>query len=94
MPVMMQMSHPPNRLVAIQITTRNGRIVISARILGIARKLALLMPMISSASICSVALMVPISLAILEPILPDRIRHRMVDENSSRMISRVVRPTV
>ena len=31
----------------------------------------------------------PISLAMLEPILPDRMRQRMVDENSSKMISRV-----
>ena len=68
--------------------------VIKAKILGMARKLALLIPMMSRASICSVARIVPISLAMLEPILPDRIRHRMVDENSSKMISRVVRPTV
>ena len=68
--------------------------LISASILGAARKLALLMPIMSRASICSVALMVPISLAMLEPILPERIKHRIVDENSSRMISRVVRPTV
>ena len=67
---------------------------INAKILGAARKLALLMPMISRASICSVARMVPISLAILEPIFPDRIKHKIVDENSNRMISRVVKPTV
>jgi nicotinamide phosphoribosyltransferase len=36
--------------------------------------------------------MVPISEAILEPTFPDRIKHMMEEENSSNMISRVVRP--
>jgi hypothetical protein len=37
--------------------------------------------------------MVPISDAIFEPTLPAKIRQRMEFENSSKMISRVARPT-
>ena len=44
----------------------------------------------SRASICWVTRIVPISEAMLEPTLPARIRHMMLDENSSNMISRVV----
>lgn len=46
--------------------------------------------MISSASICCVTRMVPISEAMLEPTFPARMRHMMEDENSRSMISRVV----
>ncbi|MPN06749.1 hypothetical protein SDC9_154005 [bioreactor metagenome] len=56
--------------------------------------MAELTPIISNASICSVIRIVPISEAMLEPTLPARIRHMMVDENSSRMISRETAPTV
>ena len=59
-------------------------------ILGRMRKAAELTPMISSASICCVTRMVPISEAMLLPTLPDRMRHMMLLENSSTIISRVV----
>ena len=45
--------------------------------------------MISRASICCVTRMVPSSEAMFEPTFPDRIRHMMLLENSSSMISRV-----
>ena len=48
--------------------------------------------MISSASICWVTRMVPISEAMLDPTFPARMRHMMEEENSSSMISRVVYP--
>ena len=50
--------------------------------------------MISSASICSVMRIVPISEATLDPTLPERIKHMMVEENSNRIISRDTTPTV
>ena len=46
-------------------------------------------PMISSASICSVMRMVPISEAMLDPTLPARINATTVEENSRIMVSRV-----
>lgn len=61
-------------------------------ILGNTMKLAELMPIISSASICSVTLIVPISEAILLPTLPARIRHIIEEENSKSNISRVASP--
>lgn len=61
-------------------------------IFGRMRKLAELTPMMSSASICCVTLIVPISEAMLEPTFPARIRHIIDDENSSSMISRVTYP--
>ena len=63
-----------------------------ATTLGAARKEAELMPMMSRASICCVTRMVPSSEAMLEPTLPARIRHMILDENSSNRISRVVYP--
>ena len=63
-------------------------------IFGMIRKLAELIPIISMASICSVTRMVPISEAMLLPTFPARIKHMIDDENSSRMISRVVYPMV
>ena len=44
--------------------------------------------MISSASICSVMRIVPISEAMFEPTLPARISATTVDENSSSIDSR------
>ena len=70
--------------------TSTGINIIMPVILGMIRKLAELTPMISIASICSVTRIVPISEVILLPTLPARIRHMMDEENSSRMISRVV----
>lgn len=46
--------------------------------------------MISKASICWVTRMVPNSEAILEPTLPAKIKHMILEENSSNIISRVV----
>ena len=55
-------------------------------------KLADFTPMISRASICSVTRIVPISDAIFDPTLPARMRHIIVEENSSTRISRVAIP--
>ena len=57
------------------------------------RKLAEFTPIISSASICCVTRMVPISDVMFEPTLPARIRHMIDDENSRIRISRVEYPT-
>jgi hypothetical protein len=73
---------------------KKGIIVTSPVILGRMRKLAGLTPIISNASICCVTRMVPISEAMLEPTLPERIRHMMEEENSKSRISRVVYPVV
>ena len=70
-------------------TTRKGTIVIMPITLGRIRNEAELTPIISSASICCVTRIVPISDAMFEPTLPARMRHMMLDENSSSMISRV-----
>ena len=58
--------------------------------LGRMRNEAELTPIISRASICWVTRMVPNSEAMLEPTLPERMRHMMELENSSSIISRVV----
>ena len=60
--------------------------------MGSTRKLAEFTPIISSASICSVTRIVPISEAMFEPTFPANIRHKIELENSSRIISRVARP--
>ncbi len=74
--------------------TNTGMKVIIPTIFGRIRKLAELTPMISIASICSVTRMVPISEAMLLPTLPARINDMMEEENSNRIISRVVYPIV
>ena len=74
--------------------TSMGIIVTSPNIFGRMMKLAELMPIISRASICWVTRMVPISDAMFEPTLPARMRHMILEENSSSMISRVVYPVV
>ena len=48
------------------------------------------MPIISMASSCWVILMLPISEAMLEPILPARINATIVELNSSIMLSRTI----
>lgn len=48
-----------------------------------------LTPIVSSASICSVIRMLPISEAMLLPIFPAKIKLTMVDENSNSIVSRV-----
>ena len=48
--------------------------------------------MISRASICSVIRIVPISEAMLDPTLPERISATTVDENSRIIVSRVAYP--
>ena len=70
--------------------TRKGIIVTMAEIFGRIRYSAEFTPMISNASICCVTRIVPNSEAIFEPTFPAKIRHMILDENSSSMISRVV----
>ena len=69
--------------------TTSGKII-KPKTLGRMRNEAELTPMISSASICCVTRMVPISDAMLLPTLPLRIRHMILLENSRSIISRVV----
>ena len=81
--------NPPPIAVAILITLSTGMKRSNPTILGRIRKFAELIPITSKASICSVTRIVPSSLAIPEPILPERIRHIMEEENSRITISRV-----
>ena len=81
---------PPMIPVNILKITNTGIKIIKPSIFGRIRKLAELTPMISMASICSVTRMVPISEAILLPTLPARISAMIEEENSSKIISRVV----
>ena len=87
------MRYPPIREVPMQNTTKTGINNINATIFGKTKKFAEFTPIISNASICSVTLIVPISDAIFEPTLPAKIRHKIEEENSSKMISRVAIPT-
>lgn len=68
---------------------RKGKKRTAATILGRMRYEAELTPMISSASICSVMRIVPISEAMLDPTLPERMSATTVDENSRIIVSRV-----
>ena len=61
----------------------------NADILGNIKKLAEFTPIISSASICCVTRIVPISEVMFEPTFPAKIRHIIDDENSRSIISRV-----
>ena len=93
MPVNFPIANAPAIPAAMLKITSMGIIDISAVILGSMRKLAEFTPIISSASICCVTRIVPISEVMFEPTFPARIRHIMDDENSSRRISRVAYPT-
>ena len=77
----------------IERIVRNGKKIIEATIFGRMRYEAELTPMISSASICSVMRIVPISEAMLDPTLPARISATTADENSRIIVSRVAYPT-
>src|SRR5690349_15159549 len=72
---------------------RIGLMKMEAMMLGRMRYPAELMPIIASASICSVTRMVPISEAMLEPTFPARIRLTMDGENSRMIESLVANPT-
>jgi hypothetical protein len=85
--------NPPVIPLAILNTTNTGMKETIAAILGNINRLAELTPIISSASICSVTRMVPISEAMFDPTLPAKIRHNMEEENSNKMTSRVANPT-
>ena len=67
-----------------------GLRMVAARIFGRATKDALLMPIMSMASSCWVIRMLPISEAMLDPILPARINATMVELNSNIMLSRTI----
>ena len=66
MPVAAAMRYPPRMPIRIERIVRKGKKTIAATIFGRMRYEAELTPMISSASICSVMRMVPISEAIVE----------------------------
>ena len=83
-------SPPPIRPRAKLIRQSSGLTNVAAMIFGLATKEALLMPIISMASSCWVILMLPISEAMLEPILPARINATIVELNSSIMLSRTI----
>ena len=92
MPVRYMVSQPPSSPIAMLMSVSSGLRRVVDVILGRTRKLAELMPIISIASICSVIRMVPISEEMLEPILPARMRHTMVEQNSRTSDSRVMYP--
>ena len=92
-PVNLPIAKAPAVPAAMLKITSIGIMDIRAVILGSMRKLAEFTPMISSASICCVTRMVPISDVMLEPTFPARIRHMIDDENSRIRISRVEYPT-
>ena len=83
------MPQPPATPIRIDRTVRNGKKSTAATILGSMRYDAEFTPMISSASICSVMRMVPISEAMFDPTLPERMSATTVEENSRIMVSRV-----
>ena len=93
MPVNFPMAKAPAIPAAMLKITSMGIMDMSAEIFGRIRKFAEFTPIISSASICCVTRMEPISDVMLEPTLPDRIRHIIEEENSSNRISRVAYPT-
>ena len=93
MPVNLPMANAPAIPAAMLKMTMMGMVVISAVILGSIRKFAEFTPIISSASICWVTRIAPISDVMFEPTLPARMRHIMDDENSRSRISRVAYPT-
>ena len=77
-------------LEQFEIMTNKGLKNTQAIILGRIKKFAELIPITSNASICSVTRIVPISEAMLLPTFPARIKHMMEEENSNKIISRVV----
>ena len=85
---------PPEIAVTILMTLNTGIKISNPTILGRIRKFAELIPITSNASICSVTRIVPNSLAILEPIFPERMRHMIEEENSRNIISRLAYPMV
>ena len=89
MPVAAAMRYPPRMPIRIEGIVRKGKKTIAATIFGRMRYEAELTPMISSASICSVMRMVPISEAIDDPTFPARISATTADENSRIIVSRV-----
>ena len=74
------------------MATKKGNMKMPAKIFGRIKNEAELTPMISKASICSLIRIEPISLAILEPTFPAKIRLTIVGENSNRTDSLVVKP--
>ncbi|GAB3927172.1 hypothetical protein GCM10028827_19220 [Mucilaginibacter myungsuensis] len=74
--------------------TSKGIMDIPAMILGAIRKPGALTPMISSASICSVTRMVPISDAMLDPTRPAKTSAEIVGLNSNIVESREILPAI
>ena len=93
MPVNAISTPPPARPIIKLISIRSGLKTVADTILGRMRKLAEFTPIISIASICSVILMLPISEAMLLPILPARMRAIIVEQNSSTRLSLAITPT-
>ena len=80
---------PPAMPIRMLRIVRNGKKSTVATILGRMRYDAELTPMISSASICSVMRIVPISEAMFDPTLPASMSATTVEENSRIIVSRV-----
>jgi len=91
-PAVVPAIHPPTIPTIMLKSVRTGLKSRVATILGSIRYDAEFTPIISSASICSVTLMVPISDAIFDPTLPARIKALIVDENSRIIESRQPSP--
>ncbi len=86
------MHHPPTSPMNIDSMHRTGTKRTKPIIFGNTMKLAEFMPIMSSASICSVTRMVPISEAMLLPTFPARISDIIDEENSRSSISLVASP--
>jgi SprT protein len=87
-------NHPPIKLKPIEKINKIGKKIIAPIIFGRTKNVKEFTPMISSASICSVTRIVPISEAIFEPIFPAKIKEIIVGENSSIVLDRVIYPIV
>ena len=94
MSVNLPMRNAPPMPAAILNITSMGIVNTRPVILGSIRKFAELTPIMSSASICWVTLIAPISDVMFEPTLPASIRHIMDEENSSSKTSRVAYPVM
>ena len=81
---------PPQIPNTIAITTNKGIIKRAAVIFGIIKYDLVLIPMISNASICSLTLIFPNSLAILLPATPASTIQTSVGANSRITVSRTI----
>ena len=90
MPVAEPAKRPPKIPNTIDKITNNGMVSKQAAIFGIIKYDLVLMPIISNASICSLTLILPNSLAILLPTTPANTIQTTVGANSNITVSRTI----